>query len=93
MVHSQVGQLMAQRVVLDGQASDTVPVLSDVSQGLVLGPILFLIFINDLPVNIRSSVCLLADDVCLCPVSRCLAISDSICADRTLSVFSGLYLC
>ena len=33
-----------QQVVLDGQASDPVPVLSNVPKGLVLGPILFLIF-------------------------------------------------
>ena len=54
-----------QQVVVDGQASDPVPVLSDLPQGSVLGPILFLIFINDLPDNIRSSVRLFADDCVL----------------------------
>ena len=54
-----------QKVVLDGQASDPVPVLSGVPQESVLGPVLFLIFINDLLDNIRSSVCLFADDCVL----------------------------
>ena len=55
----------SQKVVLDGQASDPVLVLSGVPQGSVLGSILFLIFINDLPENIRSSVRLFADDCVL----------------------------
>ena len=55
----------SQKVVLDGQASDPVPVLSGVPQGSVLGPVLFLIFINDLPENISSSVLLFADDCVL----------------------------
>ena len=55
----------SQQVVLDGQASDPVPVLFGVPQGSVLGPILLLIFINDLPDNIKSSVCLFADDCVL----------------------------
>ena len=54
-----------QQVVLDGQASDPVSVLSSVPQGSVLRPALFLIFINDLLDNIRSSVCLFTDDCVL----------------------------
>ena len=54
-----------EQVVLDGQASDPVPVLSGVPQGSVIGPVLFLLFINDLPDNIRSSVRLFAVDCVL----------------------------
>ena len=50
---------------LDGQALDPLPVLSSVPKGSVLGPVPFLIFINDLLDNIRSSVRLFADDCVL----------------------------
>ena len=51
---------------LNGKASDPVPVLSGVPQGSVLGPVLFFVFIDDLPDNIRSSVRLFADDLFFC---------------------------
>ena len=71
-----------QQVVLDGQASDPVPVIYGVPQGLVLGPILFLIFINDLPDNIRPSVRLFADDCILYrniySIQDCLALQEDL---------------
>ena len=54
-----------QNFVIDGVSSDPAPVLSGVPQGSVLGPILFLIFINNLPNNINSTVRLFTDDCVL----------------------------
>ena len=51
-----------QRVVLNGKESAWEPILSGVPQGSVLGPLLFLLYINDLTDNISSSMRLFADD-------------------------------
>ena len=51
-----------QRVLLDGEKSDEAAVLSGVPQGSVIGPVLFLAYINDLAQGISSDVRLFADD-------------------------------
>jgi hypothetical protein len=53
-----------QRVVVGGEHSTWTDVDSGVPQGTVLGPLLFLAYINDLPDNISSNVRLFAD-VCV----------------------------
>ena len=51
-----------QRVVLNGHVSDWMMLNAGVPQGSVLGPLLFLVYINDLTDNISSDMRLFADD-------------------------------
>ena len=62
-----ISNFLKQHVVVDGIQSDLVTVDSGVPQGTVLGPILFLLPINDLPSVISSKVRLFAND---CQVYR-----------------------
>ena len=51
-----------QRVCVSGYVSDWTEVVSGIPQGSVLGALLFVIYINDLPDNIQSDIFLFADD-------------------------------
>lgn len=51
-----------QLVSVNGAKSSLDPVISGIPQGSVLGPLLFVIYINDLPEHVLSSIFLFADD-------------------------------
>jgi hypothetical protein len=53
------------KIVIDGEESEEATIDSGVPQGKVLGPLLFLYHINDIPDAVKSSVRLLADDCLL----------------------------
>ena len=54
-----------QRIIINGESSDYFPIESGVPQGSVLGPLLFLIYINDLETDIKSNIKFFADDTML----------------------------
>ena len=64
-----------QTVICEGAKSTSSPVTSSVPQGSVLGPLLFLTYMNDLPNGLTSTVKLFADDTLLYGV----VVGDSDC--------------
>ncbi|HSN66110.1 MAG TPA: reverse transcriptase family protein [Fusibacter sp.] len=70
-----------QRVVIVEGVSEWVDVLSGVPQGSVLGPLLFVIFINDLPDGLSNMVKLFADDSKVLSVIRSVEDRNRLQAD------------
>ena len=65
-IHNWIEQWLTerrQRVVVDGFVSSWKSVLSGMPQGSVLGPILFLVYINDLEEGVTGKILKFADDI------------------------------
>ena len=78
-----------QRVVLNGSFSEFTSIESGVPQGSILGPLLFLIYINDLETNIKSNIKFFADDTMLYSIVKDPNLS-AIDLNHDLDVISGL---
>ena len=70
-----------QRVFVNGQPSGWCPVLSGIPQGSVLGPLLFVVYINDLPDNVSSMVQMFADDTKVFNVIKCKEDAEKLQSD------------
>ena len=80
-----------QRVVLNGQVSKWAAVNAGVPQGSILGPLLFLIYINDLLTGLSSNSRLFADDITLFSVARDMTSSANILNNDLLKINNWAY--
>ena len=80
-----------QRVLLNGQASSWRPVLAGVPQGSILVPLLFLIYINDLPNELKSNAKLFADDTSLFTIVKDKTESANILSNNLSEISKWAY--
>ena len=82
-----------QRVIMRNGASTWLPITSGVPQGSILGPILFLIYVNDLPDVVKTKAKMFADDTKLyneiSSISDCMNLQDDL---NSLAVWSQKWL-
>ena len=76
-------KIRKQSVVGDGKQSSLIDVISGGLQGTVLGPLLFLLYINDLPSVVSSKVRLFADD---CLIYRNIKKQDQITLQKKAKI-------
>ena len=77
-----------QRVLLNGQSSSWSPVLAGVSQGSILGPLLILVYINDLSKNLSATAKLFADDTNIFSVIHDISLSSLQLNDDLIKISS-----
>ena len=80
-----------QRVVLNGQSSKWSHIKAGVPQGSILGPLLFLVYINNLPEGLTTSAKLFADDTSLFSVVHDSAASSAFLNDDLLKISRWAY--
>ena len=78
-----------QRVVVDGEVSSWKSVLSGVPQGFVPGPILFLVYINDLQEVVTGNILKFADDTKLFTKTREIGYKSGLKNGRCYSILGN----